>query len=449
MAPSDDHLQDRDIQREHHTPTNPFVSLKRYADEQFSALMNRAFGSNPFIINPAISYENFKRDYETWLKYSRDHEGHVQAENSDPPAKKEEAAGCWKCPSRWPTRLSQQEANDLDSFLDTASSHSSPANSNASNPCNRQHVDPRSQKLAIPFLYMVTSPYSPTNLERYTAEFGGKGIMLRAAFEDLIRLENGLPFLEDPHAASNSAESPRQRTRNMICSAIAQEESWRKQSKAGEPAQNHSTIQRASIEKPSLSETNDEAHGGMKNDDEPDDIMEFLDLAGLGTLRRLLIAADKIANGHHHGFLSTKDEDEENEYKEDEVVDEDEDELDDDVLECNEHDYNAEQKRTELDMISRALNLGSSSAAHETEFPRKANPGRENLGILSTLTTTQKTTLPDGSIETRIVLKKRFSDGREESTETQHMQHASAVANQSKKSEAQGGLLSKRGWFWN
>ncbi|KAL9578514.1 MAG: hypothetical protein Q9203_007068 [Teloschistes exilis] len=40
--------------------------------------------------------------------------------------------------------------------------------------------------------------------------------------------------------------------------------------------------------------------------------------------------------------------------------------------------------------------------------------------ITSTMTTTQRCTLPDGSVYTKVVLKKGFSDGREECTETEH-----------------------------
>ena len=40
--------------------------------------------------------------------------------------------------------------------------------------------------------------------------------------------------------------------------------------------------------------------------------------------------------------------------------------------------------------------------------------------ILSTMTTTERTIAPDGSVTTKVMLKKRFTDGREESSETVH-----------------------------
>lgn len=46
--------------------------------------------------------------------------------------------------------------------------------------------------------------------------------------------------------------------------------------------------------------------------------------------------------------------------------------------------------------------------------------------VISTLTTTETRTLPDGSVETKKVLKKRFADGREESNESVEKKNAQA-----------------------
>lgn len=46
--------------------------------------------------------------------------------------------------------------------------------------------------------------------------------------------------------------------------------------------------------------------------------------------------------------------------------------------------------------------------------------------VISTMTTTQRRTLPDGSVYTKVVLKKGFSDGSEEATETEHTMHNTA-----------------------
>ncbi|PSK36721.1 hypothetical protein B9Z65_1904 [Elsinoe australis] len=78
--------------------------------------------------------------------------------------------------------------------------------------------------------------------------------------------------------------------------------------------------------------------------------------------------------------------------------------------------------------------------------------------ILSTLSTTEKTTLPDGTVTTKVVLKKRFSDGREESTETVSTTHSQGHVSESSRineekpaiddAKREGGQGQKKGWFW-
>ena len=81
--------------------------------------------------------------------------------------------------------------------------------------------------------------------------------------------------------------------------------------------------------------------------------------------------------------------------------------------------------------------------------------------ITSTLTTTERNTFPDGSVHTKVVLKKRFADGREESTETEHTSYGGqgsakpstvSEAKDAPKSEASEGIAQqaqKKGWFWS
>lgn len=69
-----------------------------------------------------------------------------------------------------------------------------------------------------------------------------------------------------------------------------------------------------------------------------------------------------------------------------------------------------------------------------------SNDDENKPSIVSTMTRTTSRTLPDGSVETRRVLKKKFADGREESEEsTDISQPAKATKRQDE----------KPGWFWN
>jgi hypothetical protein len=61
-------------------------------------------------------------------------------------------------------------------------------------------------------------------------------------------------------------------------------------------------------------------------------------------------------------------------------------------------------------------------ATTTTSTPTPAQPTTDDAksnSIISTLTTTTRTLLPDGSVQTKVVLKKRFGDGREEVKETE------------------------------
>jgi hypothetical protein len=119
----------------------------------------------------------------------------------------------------------------------------------------------------------------------------------------------------------------------------------------------------------------------------------------------------------------------------------------------------------------RQLGLRISSEPSETELdayeqlldkPKVADTPSNDYkpSILSTMTTTERTVAPDGSVTTKVVLKKRFADGREESSETVHTQRGQGVdewverrrngsgeelrgQEQEKKKEG------RSGWFWS
>ncbi|KAH9882547.1 hypothetical protein J1614_000783 [Plenodomus biglobosus] len=78
--------------------------------------------------------------------------------------------------------------------------------------------------------------------------------------------------------------------------------------------------------------------------------------------------------------------------------------------------------------------------------------------ILSTLTTTERTVTADGLVTTKVVLKKRFADGREESSETIHTQKSDETNSRSQQAwqlqssnagEASSKNVSRSGWFWS
>jgi hypothetical protein len=112
-----------------------------------------------------------------------------------------------------------------------------------------------------------------------------------------------------------------------------------------------------------------------------------------------------------------------------------------------------EPAETELDVYEQMYEKNNSS-----KYPAAlATTNETKPSILSTLTTTERTVAPDGSVTTKVVLKKRFADGREESTETVHTQRghesdpwASSQMPQTKpREDGQDKEKKWGGWFWS
>ena len=111
------------------------------------------------------------------------------------------------------------------------------------------------------------------------------------------------------------------------------------------------------------------------------------------------------------------------------------------------------ETQTELDAYEHFLGKASSASVPDevvTPPVQQQQQPRESA-ILSTLSTTERTTLPDGTVTTKVVLRKRFVDGREESTETVSTSHAQPVTqtDNEKTLTTEGEQGKSRGWFWN
>ncbi|CAI6298540.1 unnamed protein product [Periconia digitata] len=105
---------------------------------------------------------------------------------------------------------------------------------------------------------------------------------------------------------------------------------------------------------------------------------------------------------------------------------------------------------TELDAYEQLL-----GRIHHHPTDSKPSDSQQRVpsgSILSTMTTTERTTAPDGTVTTRVVLKKRFVDGREESSETVHTQRGEQVTEENHSSvngHSEGRKTGSKGWFWS
>ena len=414
-----------DNDRRSRSITSPFVAFKKFADEQFSTLMSQTFGTSPFLLSPAVSYHQFKKDYEDWLKEARNEETrftHAFADASEPAT---------KCPYREPAAatMAGAEARDLQSFLGGTEYDEDDVM------LKRPRIPP--DQVGIPLSYILTSPYSPINLETQLPELSSAPTTLRAAFEDLLRIQSGLPLSVHPSEQSRSAETPSQWVSTMINLMIAQR------------ADNVSSRQMSSRnvfkqkECPYMSEQSREGATCTANETE----------GSLGNIlsqaMAFLVTPDQLGNlidaVVKDGFEQTS-----HGCELDEVADE---AVHEDLLDELVDESSMQKPFTELDVIQRLLGIQRPPSTSKildlvAQGRRKKQDWEaESHDIISTLETTSKTRLPDGSVSTKITLQKRFSDGREESVETHHQQSPPAErpsAKWDRKREQH-----EKGWFWN
>ena len=127
---------------------------------------------------------------------------------------------------------------------------------------------------------------------------------------------------------------------------------------------------------------------------------------------------------------------------------------------------------TELDMYEHMLamerNSARASAGTSTTTLEKTPKAQsveisepKSKGVVSTLTTTERVVLPDGSTTTKRILRKRFSDGREESSESVHTTqaeqdhtdfsqfHTREGQSSENSSDRRKDQEKKGGWFWS
>lgn len=105
---------------------------------------------------------------------------------------------------------------------------------------------------------------------------------------------------------------------------------------------------------------------------------------------------------------------------------------------------------------------------NENENEKQKNE-KNKPNILSALTTTHTVRTPDGVVVTKVVLKQRFSDGREETTESLHTTREDGNRNENgdgngngdgdqrgemegqskEEKEKEDKQKKKKGWFWS
>ncbi len=439
MAPSN---EDPDQQRTQDDLTNPFIAFRRFADEQVSTLFNSVFGLHTPSGSSSSSHDRSMKDYQTWLQEARDSRDRLDREaqemekimdiytrahneqrehgptqdNMQQPASEDEK------PLRCPYRPIEQEVPKNSHPLPFPEVDRHVASYTAPLPPFGMTL-PREllatsllgqQTPSISVAYLIFSPYSPARLEQSQA-LREHGVQWRRAFEDLLAVQSGQAI------STGASNRPSMSTSDWLWDMIGIAMRER-----GRDMQERHQASRSTLE----------------------------------TARRQPGFLDRFADSRQPENDADEDADEDGEFDEEE---------DDDEEEITEVDlYNRflgfGNTAAEPDSISSVLGQSASrSFAHLQHDTTPTETESYKPSILSTLTTTERTTLQDGTVHTKVVLKKKFSDGREESTETVHTQNPVSQArtqsqqmaksrerNDGQSERRQEGTEKKsRGWFWS
>ena len=418
-------------------PRNPFEAFRRFADEQMSALLMSLTGRPPNAPKVSPSESSESNDDLPWILRGTSEEArrrYRQAQRemneylSEQEAEAAERLGSRNDEQpRCPYRPADQETPQSDQMpfnkfvrkrMDEPDSDSSSAEDDLG------HWD----SPTWPVRYLITSDYSPLYLETELRS-QGPGQKWRHAFEDLIAIQSGMDM------------ENRDSTRSKQCSG-----NWF-----------DSMLHRELFGAPRHEAEHDNPHSETPTS---------VDEAGYSPegihcqARHTLHAQSPNKQDRKH-----KDEaDENDEYDEDDnATDEDLEDSAEALAEIDQHIFGLHGpfffntdfiQRLASQAFREASQLEDKSASR---MQMQSTDDKGKPSLISTLTTTERTTLPDGSVHTKMVLKKRFADGREENTETVHTsrdhrptivsEKADALQN-GKTDEAETPKQKTKGWFW-
>ncbi|KAL4952136.1 hypothetical protein BDW69DRAFT_25488 [Aspergillus filifer] len=465
---------------------NPFVAFRRFADEQFSSMLQAVIGVPSSISQPnserwSIFDEKSYRDAQAQNQrrqrdnYTGDGETNAEGQNStqdksnnndnnnnNSGSSKNLPSSSSNQRSSWPD---SDLASDIDMFFDSFFDHFWLGNSVFSMLMYPYQNPPfltmtSSQSPIWPVNYLMFSPYSPLHLERAAryrsrreqgifsslmssmslsseAEVDLDEPKWREAFEDLLRLENGKPMLDREPGTVTGSESGKDWLQGLAqrgslggqwkFASSSDAHPWTSiifdSSRGAEKDQDSRTLpepqQQKEKEKRDIYEAND-ANTEPQTVTEMDLYEQFL--SGIDARER------DIMSGLNRSPLLRTLLEERRRHRSGE-------------LPYKEHSDDTE---TWLELVSGGNRQSVPDAkSAETLPPAEAatqTAKTPDTYVVSTKTSTNRLRLPDGSIQTKTVKTRRFSDGREEtdsSTEVSYPQR-----------DGSGGDDKKSGWFW-
>ncbi|KAL3478394.1 hypothetical protein BJX99DRAFT_224421 [Aspergillus californicus] len=461
---------------------NPFVAFRRYADEQISSMLHSMTGLPSTFTPPqsrrwAVFDEQDYRDAqqrqrererehqrEEYHKNGRDYGNDTSSTpgSQEPPYSSKEDDSIRRGPSRPPRNVSEN-LFDIDKFFDSFFDRFW-----LDDYVSSRFFHPYDQPLfssmlsvdspAWPLNYLIFSPYSPLHLERqgryrshrergvfssimstvsFSSECDPAEPKWREAFEDLLRLENGKPMMDREPGAVAKPESGKE-----WLQGLAKRGSFGDQWKyaAGSANQPWSSI---TLERPGRSGEHGRnlTEGDRIEPPEKRNEMNSEHMTELDLYHRFLAdieARERELGGFHQSpLLSFLLEDRRRKR------------YGDSPPKTDDHDDDTE---TWLELVSGGNKHSVPNSAKEPtssaliRTPSATAPTQDSY-VVFTQTKTERVTLPDGSIQTKIVKTKRFADGHEETNESTELLNPHQPQYPSNE---QGSTPNQKqnGWFW-
>lgn len=425
MASSDNETSRRQAQEE---ATNPFIAFRRFADDQMANLLSGLFGLSTSLGSSSSSPSSNRalQDYQAWLQESRLSQQGLEREAEEAGRIMDVYTTAHKDSAQEEIQKAIQDADEPPRCPYRPADQVVPQRENRPEPslcCLGSNLPLAilaapvlgEQLSSVPVAYLLYSPYSPVRLETQGAT---RGLRWRDAFADLLAVQNGEDI--SSQCEQEGSVSNAQWVRQMIGLAMCKRDQDRTEQAL------HSTYEATSSDLqvlasfPATRQPMDDADDGEESQsdefDDDDDQVTELDL--------------------YKHFLGKQGNS------------------------SNEDEYTEETSL--IEKSTAASQSQSRSYAHLQHDISPTEKDGNKPSILSTLTTTERTTLEDGTTHTKVVLKKRFSDGREESTETVHTQNplplaqsqpvTKAIKDQKTTrdaSEAGRNEQKSKGWFWS
>ncbi|KAL1970809.1 hypothetical protein VTN77DRAFT_2643 [Rasamsonia byssochlamydoides] len=469
---------------------NPFIAFRRYADEQISSMLQSVMGL-PSIVTPPFpdKWPSFpdernlsrqRRGDDADLNTNADRDsGSDSTSNSTGHDQRRDGRrwSDWDDFERW--RFHSRRPFDFfgfDSFFDDhfpfGFGRFRPFHPFFSDPFFSDPFFSGTDSQAWPIPYLLFSPYSPLHLERSrerdrhhrgifsrlfsalksTAEPDQSEPRWRDAFEDLVRIENGQPMLDRSPDSDSRKETGNEWLRGLVQRGSLGN-NWKLIAGPNDNSPCHIVLERVEQRDNGKSSTSESSPAKVEDkrnvESEKAEAETELDLYD----RFLQDIFDTHEREYSRAFADSP------------LMRLLYDERKRHLEQWEERRRQWEKYYRERENWLEHADSGNKSDTRNAESDlsaelRSSGDVNSEPSVVSTLTTRERRTLPDGSVQTKIVKTKRFSDGREESNESVEVVNPPAQptrASDSNSSASDGNQDGKPGnedgkpnggWFW-